>query len=206
MSKGLSHIDHPWWGGWSGRFSREKVKNDWSRHESVRVDEVDNDPFYTYAEGEDTWTNPADGVTYEGNFVPVWRWRQAFFNDFRCRMDWCILPYEEANHHPVAVLNGDTSDRIIITEVRPGEEITLDASGTGDPDGDPVEVSWWCYREAGSYSGMPDISDPSGMQTMVEIPRDASGSEIHIILEVKDINEIASLWDYRRVVISVSRP
>lgn len=205
VSKGLSDIDHPWWGGWSGRFSREKVKNDWSRHESVRVDEVDNDPFYTYAEGEDTWTNPEDGTTYEGNYVPVWRWRRAMFNDFRCRMDWCIEPYEKANHHPVAVLNGDRSDRILFMDVRPGESITLDATGTEDPDGDAVEVSWWCYREAGTYNGMPKIEDPSGMRTVVEIPRNAAGKEIHMVLEVKDLSEIASLWDYRRVVITVGR-
>lgn len=203
VSKGLSDIDHPWWGGWSGRFSMEKVKNDWSRHESVRVDEVNFDPFYTYAEGEDTWTDPSDGTKYEGNFVPVWRWRQAFFNNFRCRMDWCLLPYEKANHHPVAVLNGDQSDRILFMDARPGERIILDANGTEDPDGDPVEILWWCYREAGTYEGMPEIEDSSEKRTIVVIPSDAAGKEIHVILEVKDLSEIASLWDYRRIVISV---
>lgn len=203
VSKGLSDIDRPWWGGWSGRFSKEKVKNDWSRHESVRADESKSDPFYTYAEGVDKWTNPEDGTGYESNFIPVWRWRRAYFNDFRCRMDWCTLPYNEANHNPVAMLNGDQSDKILFMNARPGEKITLDAGGTKDPDGDQMEMLWWCYREAGTYEGMPKIDSPSGIRTMVEIPGDAAGKEIHIILEVKDQSKIASLRDYRRMVITV---
>ena len=204
VSTGLSDLDRPWWGGWSGRFSREKVKNDWSRHESVRVDEVACDPFYTYAEGEDTWTDPASGETYKGNFVPVWRWRRAFFNDFRCRMDWCYMTYDEANHAPVALVNGDMSDRIIHMDAGPGDKIYLDAEGTSDPDGDLFAIHWWCYGEAGTYEGLPVISNRSAEKALVEIPEDAAGSEIHIILEVKDLSDIASLWDYRRIVISVS--
>jgi hypothetical protein len=198
-------MDHPWWGGWSGRFSRNKVKNEWSRHESVRVDEVEFDPFYTYAEGEDTWTNPEDGITYEGNYVPVWRWRRAFFNDFKCRMDWCVEDYDDANHHPVAVVNGDRSDRIFRMEVEPGGTVILDAEGSSDPDGDLFAIDWWCYREAGTYDGVPEIDNRSAEKTTVEIPGDAGGKEIHIILEVKDLNRIGSLWDYRRIILSVRK-
>ena len=205
VSKGLTDIDHPWWGGWSGRFSKEKVKNEWSRHESVRVDEVKCDPFFTYTEGVDIWTNPEDGKKYESNFVPVWRWRRAQFNNFRCRMDWCIEPYENANHHPIAVLNGDHSNKILFMNAKAGDRITLNASGSNDPDGDQIEISWWNYREAGTYEGVPKIENPSGITTIVEIPRDAAGKEIHIILEVKDLNKIASLWDYRRMVVTVQK-
>ena len=37
-----------------------------------------------------------------------------------------------------------------------------------------------------------------------EIPKDAGGIEIHLILEVNDVNEIASLSDYRRIVITIN--
>lgn len=205
VCKGLTDIDRPWWGGWSGRFSKEKIKNDWSRHESVRVDEGNCDPFLTYAEGIDKWTNPEDGTQYESNYTPVWRWRRAIFNNFKCRMDWCIESYEKANHHPKAVLNGDLTDKILIIKAKPGEKIALDATGTTDPDGDKLDVLWWNYREAGTYEGMPKIENPSGINAEVEIPLDAAGKEIHIILEVKDQNKIASLWDYRRMVISVTK-
>jgi hypothetical protein len=203
VNKGLSDFDHPWWGGWSGRFTREKVKNEWSRHESVRVDEVDFEPFYTYTEEEDTWTNPDDGLVFEGNFVPVWRWRRAFFNDFMCRMDWCVAAYDEANHHPHAVVNGDESDNILRINVKPGEKLILDASGSNDPDGDDLEILWWCYQEAGTYKGLPGISEINSEKTQVSIPRDASESEIHIILEISDKSTIASLRDYRRILLTI---
>ncbi len=203
VNKGLSDMDHPWWGGWSGRYTREKLENDWSRHASVRKDEVKFAPFYTYGEAAASWKNPEDGTVYQGNFVPVWRWRQAFYNDFKCRMDWCILPYDQANHHPVAVVNGDASDRILVMNVTPGEEIDLDSDGSSDPDGDDLDIKWWYYREAGTYQGEVSLSGSGGRHTNVVIPADAGGREIHIILEVKDLSPVASLWDYRRVVMKV---
>ncbi|RMD75063.1 MAG: DUF1593 domain-containing protein, partial [Lentisphaerae bacterium] len=39
VNRGLFDQDHPWWGGWSGRFTREKVKNPWSRHRDIREEE-----------------------------------------------------------------------------------------------------------------------------------------------------------------------
>jgi len=203
VNRGLSDIDNPWWGGWSGRFTKEKTRNYWSKHESVRQDEKAYDPFYTFGEATDSWINPQDGKLYDERFTPVWRWRQAFFNDFVCRMDWCLQPFEKANHHPVAALNGDQSDDILIIETTPGEKVKLDASASSDPDGDELEFHWWYYPEAGNYQSKPGISDELGQKTAVSIPDDASGSEIHIILEVKDLNQIASLWDYRRVVFRV---
>jgi hypothetical protein len=167
------------------------------------VDEKAFEPFYSFGEGEDTWLNPDDGRIYEGLFVPVWRWRQAFFNDIRCRMDWCIESFEDANHHPVAVLNGDASNEILIQDVKSGDQITLSAKGSSDPDGDELEYRWWFYPEAGTYDGVPVISEPDGLSTSVTFPPDGGNGEIHIILEVKDRNEIASLWDYRRMVFQV---
>jgi hypothetical protein len=118
-------------------------------------------------------------------------------------MDWCEQSYENANHHPVAVLNGDMSNDILIMDVSPGDKISLDASACKDPDGDELDISWWYYPEAGTFTGEPVITNASGKKTSIGIPDNASGKEIHIILEVKDLNKIASLWDYRRVVFKV---
>ena len=42
----------------------------------------------------------------------MWRWREAYQNDFAARMDWCIAAKrEDANHHPVAVVGGDKKER-----------------------------------------------------------------------------------------------
>lgn len=97
-NKGLFDINHPSWGGWSGRFSAEKVADFWSRHKDIKADEQDNAPFYTYREVSDVWLNAKDGKTYEGDYVPVWRWREAMYNNSICRMDWCTQPFEKENH------------------------------------------------------------------------------------------------------------
>ncbi|MCG8525377.1 MAG: DUF1593 domain-containing protein [Opitutales bacterium] len=204
VNKGLSDINHPDWGGWSGLFTREKVKNEWSKHQSVKVDEGAFSPFYMFTERPDTWTDEIEGITYEDNiYSPVWRWRRAFLNDFVCRMDWCVKSYEDANHHPVAAVNGDTSDDILIKEVKAGQTLKFDASASSDPDDDDLKMTWWVYPEAGTYEGAADIPRSTGAKTKFKVPADAAGSQIHLILEVEDQSKIASLYDYRRVVLNV---
>lgn len=204
VNKGLYDINHPHWGGWSGLFSREKEKNYWSKHGDIRVDEETVTPFYVFKEMPDTWTNPENGDTYENSiFSPVWRWRRAFYNDFICRMDWCLEEYANANHNPIAAIDNDTSNAIVIKSVKAGDKLTFDASASSDPDGDEISYRWYNYKEAGTYNKVLEISEMNGSNVEVTIPKDAKGKEIHIILEVVDQSEIASLFDYRRVVLQV---
>ena len=204
VNRGLFDIDHPSWGGWGGRFTARKVACFWSRHGDIRVDEEKVAPFYTYREVSDIWTNPATGETLSGDYVPVWRWRAAMYNDLKCRMDWCVQPYDKANHHPMAAFGGDASDGIIRLQASPGDVLELDASASRDPDGDPLEIVWWPYAEAGTYPGQVHIPTPSKTKTTVTIPTGAAGQHIHIVLEVRDQNPIGSLTDYRRIVIDVT--
>jgi hypothetical protein len=180
------------------------VVNYWSKHSRVKTDEKKVAPFAVYKEVADQWTNFETGDKYDDIFTPVWRWRRAFHNDFVCRMDWCTKPYKEANHHPVAAFNGDKSDTIVRLQATAGDVVAVDASATTDPDGDGVNISWWIYKEAGTYPGNVAITRPRQARTRVAIPPNAAGREIHVILEVKDKSTIASLYDYRRVVIEVA--
>ena len=118
-------------------------------------------------------------------------------------MDWCVKPFSQANHHPKAAFNGDRSDTIVRVTSRPGEMMALDASATTDPDGDTIDYSWWVYEEAGTYPGNVVIHKPGGAKASVQIPTGAGAKQIHVILEVKDRNNIAPLHDYRRIVINV---
>ncbi|MEQ9288172.1 MAG: DUF1593 domain-containing protein [Cyclobacteriaceae bacterium] len=203
VNKGLFDVNEPSWGGWSGRFTRKKVPDFWSRHNDIKLDEEKNTPFYTYREVSDHWVDPQNGKAYHDNYVPIWRWREAMYNDQLCRMDWCVKPFAEANHHPVAAFYGDKNNSIVRLDANAGEVIELDASMSSDPDGDDLEYSWWIYEEAGTYAGQIKINDPNNPKTNITIPSGAGGSQVHLILEVKDKNSIAALFDYRRIVIDV---
>ncbi len=203
LNMGLTDIDRPWWGGWSGRFTEEKVENVMSKHESVRVDEENFKPFRTYTEVAEKWIDPETGVEYESIFSPVWRWRRDFFNDFKCRMDWCIMDFDEANHHPIAAINGDRTEKIHRLKVKRGEQLELDASASTDPDGDGLLFDWWIYNEAGSYEGTPVIEGAQRPVVKFTVPNDAAGKQIHLILTLRDVNKIGSLYDYRRIVMDV---
>ncbi|MFY0653676.1 MAG: DUF1593 domain-containing protein [Cyclobacteriaceae bacterium] len=203
VNKGLFDINQPSWGGWSGRFTSEKTENFWSRHKDIREDEEKVAPFYVYSEAPDTWTDPENDSLYVGDFVPVWRWRRAMYNDQICRMDWCVKSYEEANHHPVAAFHDDISNSIIRLAAKTGDTIALDASSSYDPEKDELNFSWWIYPEAGTYDGNVSIPDNMKQTSSITIPKDAVGKQIQVILEVYDSNSIASLFDYRRIVIDV---
>lgn len=203
VNKGLFDIDQPSWGGWGGRFSSKKTTNFWSRHKDIKADEQKFAPFYTFREVSDHWIDPQNGKVYNNNYTPVWRWREAMYNDQICRMDWCVKSFKDANHHPIAAFNGDVSNTIIWIEASAGDVLDLDASASKDPDEDQLDFSWWVYEEAGSYAGKVLIANPNRSQTTITIPTGAGGKQIHLILEIKDKNPIKSLFDYRRIVIDV---
>ena len=176
-----------------------------SRHREIRADEQSYDHFVMLeADSEqETWTDPIHDEVFKGRSVPVWRFRRAMFNDFQARMDWCVNSPENANHNPVAAFTDDSGDSIIRLKAKPSQSFSLDASGSSDPDGDNIKQLWWIYHEAGTYDGEPAIRHSDQATTTLSIPEDASGREIHVILEVIDDNKIVPMYDDRRVVISV---
>jgi hypothetical protein len=118
-------------------------------------------------------------------------------------MDWSITnKYEDANHHPIAVLNNDKSRRVLEITASAGEEIKLNAANSSDPDGHTLNYSWLFYKEPGSYKGSVEIPNATGQQAKLVIPEDARGKSIHIILEIHD-NGTPNLYAYRRLIIYV---
>jgi hypothetical protein len=83
-----------------------------------------------------------------------------------------------------------------------GSIIELSANGSKDPDGDSVTYSWFFYDEPSSYVGSVTIQNNSFSSVKVEIPKNAKGKSIHIILEIHD-NGIPNLYAYRRMIINV---
>jgi hypothetical protein len=199
IETGLRNIDHPDWGGWAGRYIKVR-ENTW-------LDPV-ADPGYQYPEGrwygDSGWGRvrlkldiPDDNELTE-YLAPVWRWMDAFQNDFASRADWCVKPYEQANHPPVVRL-GHAAD----LRVRPGAAVKLSAKGTSDPDGDELAYSWWQYREAGSYGGTIEIRDAGKQDASFIVPVDAGrGKTIHVICEVTDTGT-PRLTRYQRVIVGI---
>jgi len=196
---GLRSTESPDWGGWGGRYVRIR-DNTW-------LDPV-SEPGYRYPEGRwftgSAWgrTRLKKNVPNDTELVaylkPVWRWLDAFQNDFAARADWCVKPYDQANHAPVVKL-AHAQD----LKVRPGQKVFLSAKGSADPDGDALTYRWWQYQEADTYEGAIDIVDAGKQDASFAVPSDGQeGKTIHIVCEVTD-NGRPPLTRYRRVVVEI---
>lgn len=174
IPNGLGDPMNPQWGNWGGRF-----KPSHKYPETQFFDDID-----TFGEESGEW-------------VAVSRWRADFQADFKARMDWCIKTYQGANHHPVAVLNGESRQ-----SVSSGTDLELSAEGSYDPDGDNLSYKWYYYPEPSSYKGILLMSGQDGNKVRIRMPKVDEAKTIHLILSVTD-NGNPALTSYNRVVVTV---
>mgnify|MGYP001588048268 FL=1 len=198
VNNGLSHPDHPNWGGWGGRYEF------YTPRMTKPLLNPETRPFWSNAEDE---IIGADGNWHTSNHATIWRWREAYQFDFAARMDWTIKPYDEANHPPVAKLGH--SDRMT---AKSEQRVNLSAEGSADPDGDDLSYEWFYYQEAGSFTvssartGQPlTIEDADKPNAWFTVPtnRVLRNGTIHIILAVTD-NGTPRLTRYQRVILDVT--
>ncbi len=189
INNGLGSHIAPSYGGWGGRYEL----------------------YQSYAETRPIYTNARDtfiaqnGLPYTTAQATIWRWRQAYQHDFAARMDWCVAErYEDANHNPVAVLNKNEGKNIVHISAQPGELVQLSARGSHDPDGDDIELTWFTYPEAGSYSGVVDLSKQSGPVTSFTAPQPDEKDKVtvHVILQINDDGK-PNLFSYRRAIVTI---
>ncbi|MDT0687400.1 nucleoside hydrolase-like domain-containing protein [Autumnicola psychrophila] len=190
---GLNDPDQIDQGGWGGRFSFNKKEGIRSMSEVAKINpeaETQYDPYYMY------------GNTDEGSDA-IEKWEDGYNNDFAARMDWSITPkYSDANHHPIAILNGDKTRQVLEMTAAKGSTVTLDAKGSSDPDKDQLNYRWSFYDEPSTYNGEITIENSNSSKPSIKIPNNASGKNIHIILELFDDGK-PSLYAYRRMIINV---
>ena len=207
IPNGLNESEHPDWGAWGGRY--ELYKPDFSKTKEggsivtiapetrkIWTNAIDN--YTPYIPNEFGRSVKKDTVSFKNDKVTLWRWRDDFQNDFAARIDWCIKSYEEANHPPVPVLSHPQQ----IT-VKSGEEFSLDAFDTTDPDGDGFSFLWFNYPEAGSYKKSIEINGAENVHVAsVTAPEVSKKETAHFILKVTDKGE-PQLSRYKRVIVTM---
>ena len=134
------------------------------------------------------------------------RWAAELQNDFRVRLEWCVKPFKDANHAPVAVVNRDSTRKIVMLDAAAGSSVKLNADGSADPDGQALTYEWTVYPEAGTYQGKVVLDKAGDRQATLQVPADAGGKTIHLILAVRDAGT-PPLTSWRRVVVpACTRP
>lgn len=190
IDNGLGSPENPNYGSWGGRYD-------------LYIPRYRN--FYSETETRPIWTNTEDKVKgVDGNFyfsdkATVWRWRSAYQNDFAARMDWCVKPFNEANHPPIAKITH--SDLIT---VKSGETVYLDASNSSDPDKNKLQFEWMYYQEVGTYMnwGPIEINNKNAAKASFTAPNVTKPETIHIVLILTD-DGVPALTRYKRVIITV---
>jgi hypothetical protein len=177
VPNGLSDPDQPWLGSWGGRFDVEG---------KGLVDVADTD------------LNTSADLDYR--MSSVYRWRPDFQADFQARLDWCIKPYAEANHPPIVRIAGP-----IVQTARPGDTVTLEASGTADPDGNALSYEWRVYPVAAGFVGQVKLEGSRTKSTRFVISSSLAGKTVPVLLAVTD-RGTPSLTRYARVLITVGKP
>lgn len=202
LPTGLGDPEQPHHGSWGGRFTAERQKNPGAPAIPRVTTEHKYYDYWMHIDAADTWS--FGGATYRNEFAPLFRWREAFQHDFAARMDWMITPqFSDANHGPVAALNGDASRNVVYRSVRSGEALRLSAAASFDPDRDKLAYEWWHYPEPGTFSGEIKFSDNSAAEVAITMPDVTKPQTAHVVLTVRD-NGQPALFSYKRLVLTIS--
>lgn len=192
LQNGLSDSEHPEYGSWGGRYAAVYPDSD----EGLRVSTSDT-------------VMGVDGQSHRTAPATIWRWRNAFQNDFAARMDWAVsASKQQANHNPDLVLNGKPGKGIVAWQVRAGEKVTLSAKGSHDVDGNKLDYRWWQYKEPTAtamqihFGPELKLNQDAGESTSFTAPEVKAPTPFHIILEVRD-DGTPALTSYRRAIVTV---
>ena len=222
MMNGLNGgpYDHPEWGGFGGRYTLY----DLTRQSML------------YSDTTDTVVG-MNNMTFVSNHATIWRWRQAYQDEMSARVQWSIHSnYSAGSHPPVVSVNGSCdSAPLIIDNIHPEEVVTLDASGTYDPDANitrrnALEYNFFHYRDitatqSNTAAEVPQLNftlshNGSIAQTTLPVAdlacaapaagKAAQGvqetcQQYHIILEVTG-SGTPPIRRYKRVILEVQPP
>jgi hypothetical protein len=209
IDNGLNAYRRPDWGGWGGRYVFRQPYGETHPMWTQGGDE------FRRVTSQDTVFG-VDGAEHVSDQATIWRWREAFQNDFAARISWTISDFAHASHNPLVQVNGQPGTAPVEMDAEVGKPIVLDATGSSDPDGRGLRYHWFHYPEAGSADGnlaAVTISDAETARAIVTpdavcradwlplIPCKGVGTA-HIILAVTS-ERTPRLTSYRRVILHV---
>ncbi len=209
IDNGLNAYRRPDWGGWGGRYIYRQPYGETHPMWTQGGDE------FRRVTSQDTVTG-VDGAEHVSDQATIWRWREAFQNDFAARISWTISDFAHASHNPLVEVNGQPGTAPLEMDAEVGRPIVLDAAGSSDPDGRGLHYHWFHYQEAGSADGnlaAVTITDAETERAVVRpdavcrpdwlplIPCKGVGTA-HIILAVTG-EGTPRLTSYRRVILHV---
>jgi hypothetical protein len=209
IDNGLNAYRRPDWGGWGGRYVHRQPYG-----ETHPIWTQGGDLFWRVT-SQDTVIG-VDGRQYTSDQATIWRWREAFQNDFAARMDWTVSDYAHANHNPVVEVNGQSGTAPIVLDAEVGQAVAFDASHSHDPDGQSLHYSWFHYAEAGGTGGNMAAVTIAGADTAKAVVTPTAACRppwlpfapcsrtgiAHIILAVTDDGS-PRLTSYRRIILNV---
>ncbi|KAF5017804.1 hypothetical protein F66182_10244 [Fusarium sp. NRRL 66182] len=140
IQNGLNVPGRPDYGGWGGRYTRVTEETD----------------INEYATSADTLTTD-QGVSWRSHYATIWRWRDAYQDDFAARMHWTLADgFRDAAHPPSVIVNGSAGSEPLRFKVGLEDSIVLDAGKSYDTDSpdDPsgLEFEWYSYPECAKTS------------------------------------------------------
>jgi len=209
IDNGLNAYRRPDWGGWGGRYVYRQPYGETHAFWSQGGDE-----FFRVT-SQDTVMG-VDGVAHISDQATIWRWRDAYQNDFAGRMTWTVADYAHAIHNPLAVVNGAGGTAPIEMDATVGQPVVLDAGQSKNPDGGALHFHWFHYAEAGSADGnLAAITLKDAETARVTVTADSpcraawlpivpcrGNGTAHIILAVTG-DSAQPMTSYRRVILHV---
>lgn len=204
LPNGLSDPHEPSYGSWGGRYTLTDISGLSGNHYADATD---------YAVG-------VNGETYVSAQASIWRWREAFQNDFEARMQWTVKDFDSTVHQPIIVANDTTNYLPTKLDVEVGTKLVIDASKSYDLNGRKLTYKWFHYREPsltqGNIGEVPEIPinslNDEGSIVEIEVP-DYVGAcfnlfrrpldsckSYHIVLDVSN-DGTPSLHTYRRFIL-----
>ncbi|KAI0102592.1 hypothetical protein GGR51DRAFT_287361 [Nemania sp. FL0031] len=195
IQNGLSNPDRPDWGGWGGRYTRITESEDIQEYGTSRDTAVGLTGRYTSAQ------------------ATVWRWRDAYQEDFAARMQWSLTSnFSEVAHPPVIDVNGTQGTGPMQFKLPVNGSIILDASKSYSPDDSTnsayLEFEWYAYIEAGIPRAAQQLNQtfleiqafPAPEGTNRTLPVNAAGFEnVQLGSKVRITNHIPKVSVFERV-------